>query len=131
MDELIERLNDMSARQLLRWLTTPAQSGFYLSSEDMARIGRTIGVTVSPFSRSGALEQLLRGAALDGSLRQLLGELREEMQRQLASYERLDAREIAGWIEQARLTLAAWSAIEAGFAAEDSEGGNSRQALDE
>lgn len=108
----------MSARQIVRWLTTPARSGFFLSAEDMARLGRTIGVQVSPFSRSSALEQLLRGAALDGSLPQLLAALREEMQRQLASYEQLDAQQLGGWIEQAQLTLAAWSVIEGSFAGE-------------
>jgi hypothetical protein len=125
VDELVERLNEMSARQIVRWLTTPAQSGFYLSSEDLARASAAVGVRVSPFSRSGALEQLLRGAALDDRLPQVLGELREEMSRQLASYEQLSLPEVARWIEQGELTLAAWSAIEAGFTSDSHEASGS------
>lgn len=115
---LIARLNEMGARQMTRWLTTPAQSGFFLSAEDMARVGLQIGVRISPFSRAMALEQLLRGAALDGRLDAALAGLREEMAGQLARYEQLEIPEAARWVEQGRLTLAAWSAVEAAFAAE-------------
>lgn len=118
LSALIARLNDMSARELTRWLTTPAQSGFYLSAEDMARVGLAIGVGISPFSRSMALEQLLRGAALDGRLDAALAGLRQAMASQLARYEQLGIPEIEHWIERGRLTLAAWTAIEAAFTAE-------------
>jgi hypothetical protein len=88
----------------------------------MARLGSRVGVRISPFSRSMALEQLLRGVALDGNLGRALAELREEMRRQLGRYEQLDLPEVADWVARGRLTLAAWSAIEEGFAGEPSEG---------
>lgn len=113
--DLVRELNEMSARQLVRWLATPASSGFYLSAEDLARIGGALGVPVSPFSRTGALDQLLRGAAIDGRLDAMLAALRVEMEEHLANYRAQELPELGDWIERAEATLAAWSAIEHSF----------------
>ena len=114
-EDLVEDLYAMNARQLVRWLTTPSRCGFYLSADDLARLGRELGVSVSPFNRAGALEQLLRGAALDDCLNDALEALRVEMERQLVAYRTLELSALSGWVEQAEATVSAWRAIERTF----------------
>jgi hypothetical protein len=115
VDRLREQLQEMSVREIVRWLATPAASGFYLSADDLARIGRGSGIAVAPFSRTGAIEQLLRGSALDGRLDDMLAALRQEMQAQLEGYRAQQIPELDGWIERGEATLEAWSAIEQAF----------------
>ena len=117
--DLVEEIRDMSARQLVRWLTTPARSGFFLSPDDLARLGRSIGVNVAPYGRSNGLEQLLRGAALDDRLGQALALLQSEMSDHLERYKSLDLPALEPWIERGEATLAAWSAIAGGFVDEE------------
>ncbi len=109
----------MNTRQLLRWLMTPARSGFSLSPADIQRLAAALGLRVAVFNRSMAIEQLLRGAALDGRLNQALAELARDMEAQLDAYRALDLPALAGWIARAEATLAAWSTISDEFEAED------------
>lgn len=118
--DLVEQLNEMSARQLVRWLATPALSGFYLSPDDLRRLGAHIGVNVAPYGRANGLEQLLRGAALDDRLGQALALLEAEMADHLERYRALDLPALDAWIERAEATLDAWTAIADGFLEEGS-----------
>ncbi|CAN5683545.1 hypothetical protein BH23CHL2_BH23CHL2_03060 [soil metagenome] len=113
--ELVEQLNDMSARQLVRWLATPVLSGFYLSPDDLRRLGAHIGVNVAPYGRANGLEQLLRGASLDDRLGDALALLRAEMADHLERYKALELPALGPWIERAEATLDAWTAIAEGF----------------
>lgn len=113
--DLVGEIREMSARQLVRWLTTPARSGFFLSPADLARLGRGIGVSVAPYGRSNGLEQLLRGAALDDRLGEALALLQAEMSDHLERYKSLDLAALEPWIERGEATLAAWGAIAEGF----------------
>ncbi|MEZ4521742.1 MAG: hypothetical protein R3A46_08910 [Thermomicrobiales bacterium] len=117
--DLVEELREMGTRRLVRWLTTPALSGFFLSPADMQRIGASLGVPVTPFGRANGLEQLLRGAAIDDRLGDALSALRQEMAAHLARYQALDLPALDSWIDRATATLGAWTAIEAAFAEEE------------
>lgn len=113
--DLVEEIREMSARQLVRWLTTPAKSGFFLSPADLARLGRSIGVNVAPYGRSNGLEQFLRGASLDNRLGQALALLQAEMLDHLRRYKALDLPALESWIERGEAALDAWTAIADGF----------------
>jgi hypothetical protein len=93
--------NDLSLRQLLGWLTTPARCGVYLSVADLARVGAGLGVTVAPLSRRVALEQLLRGAALDERVPELLSALAAEFETQRAAYLACGSPALDGWAKRA------------------------------
>lgn len=113
--DLVEQLNEMSARQLVRWLATPALSGFYLSPDDLRRLGANIAMNVAPYGRANGLEQLLRGASLDDRLGQALTLLQAEMTDHLTRYKALELPALEPWIERAEATLDAWTAIAEGF----------------
>jgi hypothetical protein len=92
---------DLSLRQLLSWLTTPAQCGVYLSVADLARIGAGLGVTVGPLSRRMALEQLIRGAAIDERVPELLAALAAEFEAQRDAYLACGNAALDVWVERA------------------------------
>jgi hypothetical protein len=112
---LADDLREMGARQIVRWLATPARSGIFLGPADIQRLGAEIGVRVAPFNRTMGLEQLLRGAALDDRLDDALALLSAEMAAQLAAYRALELPALGPWIARAAATVSAWSAIEQAF----------------
>lgn len=103
---------DLSLRQLVAWLATPARCGVYLSALDLARLGRELGISISPFSRRAAIEQLIRGAALDDAVEQLFALIRGEFERHLSSYQQLDVPAMASWITNTQSSLVTWREIE-------------------
>ena len=119
-ERLVDQLSEMSTRQLVRWLSTPAQSGFLLTAADLERIGEGIGLRVAPYGRSAGIEQLLRGAALDDRLDEVLALIGTEMAEQLEEYRALDVPEMGPWVERAAATVDAWNAVSAAFHLDDS-----------
>lgn len=93
--------NDLSLRQLLAWLTSPARCGVYLSVADLARIGAGLGVGVAPLSRRIALEQLVRGAAIDERVPELLAALAAEFESQRAAYLACGSSALDDWAARA------------------------------
>ena len=110
----------MSTRQLVRWLSTPARSGFFLSSADVQRIGEEIGLRIVPYGRSTGIEQYLRGAALDDRLGEALALLGAEMAAQIEDYRALDIPEMQPWELRAAATLDAWHIVSTTLHLEDS-----------
>jgi hypothetical protein len=109
--DLSNELAAMSTRQIVRWLTTPAKSGFFLSPSDIERLGATIGFRVTPYGRANGLEQFLRGAALDDQLAAALVLLQVEMAAQIARYRQLELPELESWVARAENTLQAWATL--------------------
>lgn len=103
--------HDMRLRDLLRWLTTPAKCGLYLSISDFARIGRELGIRIAPMSRYAAAEQLFRTAALDEQVDDLFATIRREFEAHLQSYRDVGSPTIEPWIERATAALTTWDQI--------------------
>ena len=116
---LVDDLRGMSSRQFAAWLLAPARSGFYLSAQDLQRLGRHLGVSVQPFSREAALDQFLRGAALDDRLGSALDLLQAEMTTHLAEYRRIDVRQLDVWISRAGVSLDGWQELRIDLDTED------------
>ena len=110
----------MSIRQLVRWISTPARSGFFLSSADLERVGEELGLRVAPYGRSAGIEQFLRGAALDDRLGEALALLGQEIEAQLEEYRALNIPEMQPWILRAAATLDAWQTVSAELNLDDS-----------
>lgn len=93
--------NDMRLRDLVGWLTTPARSGVYLSTSDLERVGRDLGIRVMPMSRAAAVEQLFRTAALDDAVDELFAALRAEINSHRERYLDCDSLALQPWIDRA------------------------------
>lgn len=117
--DLVAELREMSVRQLVRWLSIPAKSGFYLSADDIRRLGATLNIRVTPFGRANGLEQFLRSAALDDLLPQALELLEAEMRAHLDAYRRLGLPQVDAWHKRGSATVEAWSSVSATFAMEE------------
>jgi hypothetical protein len=89
----------------VRWLTTPAQCGVFLSIADLVRVGEGIGIRIMPMSRSAAVEQLFRTAALDDNVDNLFEVLIREIEAHRTSYTEIDSRVMQPWIEHADATV--------------------------
>ena len=103
--------HDMRLRDLIRWLTTPARCGLYMSISDFGRIGRELGFRISPMSRYAAAEQLFRTAALDDRVDDLFAALRREFEAHLRSYRQIGSPTSQPWIERAEQALVTWDEI--------------------
>jgi len=68
-------------RELARWLCTPAQSGLFLSTPVLERIGRDVGVPRGFGSRPRLLTNLLRSGARFGQAASVVGALQEIVER--------------------------------------------------
>jgi hypothetical protein len=64
--------NSSSLRDIARYLTTPSATGALLTRDDIAALGRQLGVPRGFGSRTDMLESLLRNAAEYGSSEELL-----------------------------------------------------------
>lgn len=117
--EILEELRGMGVRKFVQWFSTPARSGFFFSAADILRLGEKIGVPVTPFNRTMAVDQFLRGAALDERLDLALSTLKAEMTAQLAAYRDQNLPAMDPWISRAEATLAAWSVIATEFFGDD------------
>lgn len=96
---------DSGLRELSRWLTTPAFSGWFLSKRALRRMAQPFGVGVGMVDRAQALEQVFEASGLDGRTSALLATFQEE----LAGW----AAALAAWREQLGLwaeLLAPWAA---------------------
>lgn len=109
---------DLSLRQLLGWLTASARCGVYLSVADLARIGGELGLTVAPLSRRAALEQLIRGAAIDERVPELFAALAAEFETHRAAYLSCESPHLDTWAERAAQGRATIQALAATWAAE-------------
>lgn len=107
MNEGAPTSDDRSLRDVAAWLTTPAQSGVFLSPHDLRRIGAAIDIHVTPLNRGFAVEQLFRSASIEGTLDTLLAALLSEVQAHRTAYQDCDGGEMQPWIERAGQTLAA------------------------
>ncbi len=103
---------DLSLRQLVSWLATPARCGIFLSAHDLARIGREIGAGIAPFSRQAAIQQLISAASLDDTVDELFTHIHAEFEHHLARYRSLNTPTMTPWITLAEQGLATWSQIE-------------------
>jgi hypothetical protein len=103
--------HDMRLRDLIRWLTTPARCGLYISISDFGRIGRELGIRIAPMSRYAAAEQLFRTAALDDQVDDLFDALRREFESHIHSYGEIGSPTAEPWIERATAALANWDEI--------------------
>ena len=90
--------NDLSLRQLVGWLTTPARCGVYLSVADIARIGAPLSVSIAPISRRAAVEQLFRAAAIDERVPELFAALADEFAAQRDAYLACDSPHLEPWV---------------------------------
>lgn len=93
--------NDLSLRQLIGWLTTPARCGVYLSVADIARIGAPLSVSIAPISRRAAVEQLIRTAAIDERVPELFTALLAEFEAQRDAYLACDSPHLEPWATRA------------------------------
>jgi hypothetical protein len=84
-------------RDIARWLTTPAQSGVYLSAVDLQRVGDRAGFGRLPLNRRFAVEQLFRSAAIDGRLPELFDALQVELLSHRQGYIDCDASWLMNW----------------------------------
>lgn len=97
--------DDLRLRDLIRWLTTPAQSGVYLSTVDLERIGRELGVRIAPMGRAAAVEQLFRTAALDDTVDDLFTALSEEIAAHRERYIACNSAALQPWIDRTAESL--------------------------
>ena len=103
--------HDMRLRDLIRWLTTPAKCGLYMSISDFGRIGRELGFRVAPMSRYAAAEQLFRTAALDDQVDDLFAAVRHEFESHIRAYREVGSPTTEPWIERAEQALTTWDQI--------------------
>lgn len=97
-------------RAIARFLTTPAQSGFFLSRRDIAALGRRLDVPVGFGGRARMLEHLWRGAGEYDAVGPLIDELIALVDTR--AYQELDDRlapSIASWAVKLSATRAALS----------------------
>lgn len=69
---------DDSLREVARWLSTPAWSGWFLSKSALRRLSRPFGVAVGMVDRDQMLEQVFEASALDERTDELLDALLAE-----------------------------------------------------
>jgi hypothetical protein len=85
-------------RDIARWLTTPSQSGVYLSAVDLQRVGDRAGLGRLPQNRRFAVEQLFRSAAIDGRLQELFYALHTELRSHRKAYVDCDSASLVEWV---------------------------------
>ena len=95
---------DHDLRAIARFLTTPVQSGVFVSRRDIAGLGRRIDVPVGFGSRARMLEHVWRGAGEYGAVGALIDELIALLDAR--GYQELDDR-LAPWIAPWALKLSA------------------------
>ena len=95
---------DHDLRAIARCLTTPVQSGVFVSRRDIAGLGRRIDVPVGFGSRARMLEHVWRGAGEYGAVGALIDELIALLDAR--GYQELDDR-LAPWIAPWALKLSA------------------------
>jgi TorA maturation chaperone TorD len=71
---------DDGLREITRWLSTPALSGWALSKHTLRRLAKSFGVSVGMVDRDRMLEQVFEASALDNRISELLDALLEEWQ---------------------------------------------------
>jgi TorA maturation chaperone TorD len=77
-DEEPTEPEDESLREITRWLSTPALSGWALSKHILRRLAKSFGVPVGMVERDRMLEQVFEASALDKRTGELLDALVEE-----------------------------------------------------
>jgi TorA maturation chaperone TorD len=102
-DEEPTEPEDESLREITRWLSTPALSGWALSKHILRRLAKSFGVSVGMVERDRMLEQVFEASALDKRTGELLDALVEEWR---CWHRALDIwrRELGDWA----YTLAPW-----------------------
>jgi hypothetical protein len=101
MVSMDENENIESLKDVVRWLTTPAACGVFLSARDLERIGREMEIAGLPANRRFAVEQLFRAASIDGRVGPLFGLLIAEVDAHVRSYQECDSPVLDDWISRA------------------------------
>lgn len=96
---------EMSLREIARWLTTPAWSGWFLSKHALRQLARPFGVATGRVDRAAALEQVFEASGLDSRTGELLTDLANELAEWEASLHVWQAN-LNSWAH----TLAPWKA---------------------